>query len=451
LIDGDLPAKEVAFLVSKSRKEWQQLGPSERQSSQALWERFNKACELAYEPCKSVFEDEAKIRQENYGIRIKFLDDLEAFVNQADWQTVNWVKVENLYQQSRTEWQNLGPVDKNKRKNLNSRFSEAHNALKAKLHDEWNKNFAVKEEIVNTAKNLVDHDNLNEAIQQAKALQTKWRSAGRVQHYKEKQLWSDFRESCDKIFARRETAKQQQQEDQKQLDEKKLTLCKELESLTEVSADSINENANKILQLKKEILAVASADKGNEKKLRDRVNHAMHVFELKQDTYQRIQQVKALSDLNKLSMTVVSLEDANETDEQRISDAHQSIIQIKNADWTRQLNKRLDDINNQSISKEQVNANDRKLHSIIIQMEILAEVETPAEDAAERLTVQAERLSHHLTSSEEISQWDSFIESETQRIMCGPTSAEQKLKLKTRHKKVIESMQSLYPEELKNY
>ncbi|MDH5257360.1 MAG: DUF349 domain-containing protein, partial [Gammaproteobacteria bacterium] len=130
LIDSDMDAKEIAFLVSKARKEWQQLGPSDRNSSQELWERFNKACDTAYEPCKAVFEDEANIRNENYNARIAFLNNLEAFVKNANWEDVDWVKVENLYQQSRIEWQNLGPVDKNKRNAVNSRFNKAHNTLK---------------------------------------------------------------------------------------------------------------------------------------------------------------------------------------------------------------------------------------------------------------------------------------------------------------------------------
>ena len=61
LINSNEDPGEIAFIIKKAREEWKNLGPSEKDTSQQLWERFQTACDKAYEPCKTYFADAGKL------------------------------------------------------------------------------------------------------------------------------------------------------------------------------------------------------------------------------------------------------------------------------------------------------------------------------------------------------------------------------------------------------
>ena len=458
LIGSDLDPKEIAFLVSKARKDWQKLGPSERNSSQELWERFNKACDSAYEPCKSVFKEEAKVRQENYEKRIAFLENLEAFINEADWDNVDWVKVENLFQQSRAEWQNLGPIDKNKRKSLNTRFNKAHNALKSHLNTEWSNNQKAKQEIIDKSQALIELEDLNTAIIEAKNLQQQWKTAGRVQRRIEREMWSKFRENCDKIFARRDKLKQQKQEDEKQTVEQKESLCQELESLCNAPIADIEKNENTIHSIQAKIKTLPSVDAKLEKDINNRIIQALHIFDIKKDAANRKKQVESLAKLhNKVELIQhleESLEKSHSIDWDSATQKFNSFSNEENSSWDEALNRRFEVLksamqNEKFSDLAKNNLSDAK--KIIIQLEIIAEVETPPEDSAERLKIQTERLNDKLKNHAEQSRWEAFISTETNWLLTGPIPSEELNALKNRHKKIVDALKQQFTEELDEY
>jgi hypothetical protein len=73
---------------------------------------------------------------------------------------------------------------------------------------------------VEKAEALIEHEPLAEAMDQAKSLQSEWQQVGITRHREDRKLWQAFRKACDQIFARRDAAKNEQQEQSRAADEK---------------------------------------------------------------------------------------------------------------------------------------------------------------------------------------------------------------------------------------
>src|SRR5690606_14066924 len=66
--------------------------------------------------------------------------------------------------------------------------------------------------IVERAQALINHEPLQEAMDQAKALQSEWKSIGITRHREDRKLWQSFRQACDQIFERRDAQRSAQQQ-----------------------------------------------------------------------------------------------------------------------------------------------------------------------------------------------------------------------------------------------
>ena len=458
LIDSDLDPKEIAFLVSQARKNWQKLGPSEKENSQELWEKFNKACEAAYEPCKAVFADEARIRDENLDIRNKFLTDLEKFVENQQWESANWNKIENLFYQSRKEWNNLGIVDKNKRKALNARFNKAHNTLKNQLHAVWQKNLIAKKEIVAQALDAISLEDLDEAINLAKKLQSDWKKIGKVQRSDERELWGLFRSHCDKIFARRDEVREQQKVTDSEVTDNKKALVEKIESLCQTPATNISEVEPEIYRTKKEIDALPSSSPSVDKEIRTKIDQSLHILEIKKEASGRINQVSTLHDLKNKIELLQSIEELVENKKSvNWEESKQKFCALKplaESHWDEMISERFSQLESgEDIEAMQQKANQNLplIQNATIQLEIIADIDTPKASAPDRLKVQAERLSNKLQNHEDESQWEAFIQNEANWLLTGPLPAEQLSEFRQRHIAIIEALKKQYSEELHNY
>ena len=102
---------------------------------------------------------------------------------------------------------------------VQKRFDELLKRLEAPLDEERRKNEGLKQTIVDKAQALVEHEPLQEAMNQAKALQGDWQAIGITRHREDRKLWQAFRKACDQIFARRDAERSEQQQASRAADE----------------------------------------------------------------------------------------------------------------------------------------------------------------------------------------------------------------------------------------
>lgn len=194
--------------IKELQKEWRELGGS---SDRTLWARFKQASDKAYEPCKEYFEAKSGLKQANLEKRKAICGELEQFVTGADWSSIDWKAVERIMQTARQEWKSAWPVEFRDNRQVQKQFDELLKKLETPIDQERQNNEALKLEVVEQARALIDHEPLHEAMNKAKALQSDWKAIGITRHREDRKLWKAFRKACDDIFARRDAERSEQQ------------------------------------------------------------------------------------------------------------------------------------------------------------------------------------------------------------------------------------------------
>ena len=212
LAEQPMDPEAKAERIKELQNEWRDLGGS-------LWSRFKAASDKAYEPCKAYFSAKSGLKQANLEKRSAICEQLESFLDNADWSSIDWKAAERIHQTARQEWKEAWPVEFRDNRAVQKRFDELLKRLEAPLDEERRKNEGLKQTIVDKAQALVEHEPLQEAMNQAKALQGDWQAIGITRHREDRKLWQAFRKACDQIFARRDAERSEQQQASRAADE----------------------------------------------------------------------------------------------------------------------------------------------------------------------------------------------------------------------------------------
>lgn len=216
LAEQPMEPEVKAERIKELQKDWRELGGS---SDRILWSRFKAASDSAYEPCKAYFAAKSGLKQANLEKRSAICEQLDRFVDTADWSTIDWKAAERIHQTARQEWKEAWPVEFRDNRAVQRRFDALLKKLEAPLDEERRKNEALKQAIVEKARTLVAHEPLQDAMNQAKALQGDWQAIGITRHREDRKLWQAFRKACDQIFARRDAERTEQQQASRAADE----------------------------------------------------------------------------------------------------------------------------------------------------------------------------------------------------------------------------------------
>ncbi|MFO7528148.1 MAG: DUF349 domain-containing protein [Marinobacter sp.] len=356
LAEQPMEPEAKAERIKELQTEWRELGGS---SDRALWTRFKSASDRAFEPCKAYFEAKSGLKQANLQKRQAICAELETFLENADWTTIDWKGAERIHQTARQEWKAAWPVEFRDNRPVQKRFDDLLKRIESPLDEERRNNEGLKQAIVEKAEALIEHEPLQEAMNEAKALQSEWKAIGITRHREDRKLWQAFRKACDQIFARRDAQRNARQQATETADREASEL---LDQLAGVTADSSDETLGDALEKLREM-------KGNSlsQDLRDRVQAA------------RIQFQQALD--NKLLQQKV-----NRWQELVRARGNGGVAPSDLPDhWP-------------TLASNQAGLSDREL---VIRAEILAGAESPAEDQQHRMEIQVQRLSEGMGNTEQ--------------------------------------------------
>lgn len=199
LAEQHMDPETKARHIQELQQAWRELGGS---PDQALWQQFKQAADEAFAPCKEYFAAREELKQANTAQREAICEELQHFVDNADWQQCDWKGVEKIHRQARMEWREAKPVDMRANRALQKHFDQLLKQIDGHLDTERQRNIVTKEAIVARAEALIDHEPLAEATESAKALQKEWQGVGITPRARDRELWQAFRSACDQIFAR---------------------------------------------------------------------------------------------------------------------------------------------------------------------------------------------------------------------------------------------------------
>ncbi|MFQ3234535.1 MAG: exonuclease SbcC [Paraglaciecola sp.] len=212
LLEYPLEVDEQANKIKDLRRCWNSLGQLGTTQDDALNADFNDKIEQAFLPCRAHYDDQQQLRAANLTAKsaiIEQLTNLEAFAgSDAD--------LARQLRQMQQQWQGLGEVDYKLRDALNAQYRTAMIAPRSKVAQYYQANVEYKQELILQAEKLLELDDAIDAIEQAKFLQEKWKTAEPAQRKVENQLWSTFRHINDKVFAKRKAHNEQLKQQQEQ-------------------------------------------------------------------------------------------------------------------------------------------------------------------------------------------------------------------------------------------
>ena len=409
----------LAKQVQDLQHEWQHL--QEIDHSHALWQRFHKASQAAYAPCKVYFEQRAQERKANQEQRKELCERLEQFIAEtfeaaAEDSEVQgeprrtpaeWKKIHHTTQQLRKEWYAIGPTNRKARKEIEQRYQNAIDRLEQYLEPERERNLRLRRGLVAKAQALETEKELDKAIESAKQLQKEWVITIPASRKDERELWKTFRAAGDAVFARRNEIRDSEQREQEANLQAKTALCEELEHFVQSETDlhsalSRSEHAeeawNRIGQVPKAAL----------KNLERRFNKAKRRVEEAHAKWQLAQQRASLDLLRDKAELCRRLERC--TPEQAAS-----VLEETEPAW--QALPALDKAEEQAIRSRFEHAAEAARNGetpvtvaedvqseqelLCIRMEIVAGLESPPEAAQARMAYQVERLARAMSGDKD--------------------------------------------------
>ena len=392
---------EQAKEIKRFRKYWNNLGRADETMEADLNNKFNELIELAFAPCRQFYAEQATIRSANLKAKQEVIANLQKLHTELSDADVNWRQIDTRLHKLILAWRDIGEVDREQHQIVSKQFSALVDPIRDGVNKFQEANAAEKTRLIEKANLELENEDVFDAINNLKALQKQWSGIEYAGNNKENQLWQAFRKINDQVFSRRdevkETEQKQRAEQSSQLEQECAELLAKLTDAADISA---------LTSLKQELTAFAA------KLSQQTPVHKGSVNKVKRALDDIAQQLKSL-ETEKVKSGFVNLFTVIEN----ISSAKLSKDNLADDAEFLQLSKQWQKLISTSCELE---TDLSKQMVITLELEILADVASPAELMNERMQVQVNMLADKLKSGQAMS-LNSKLES---WIACGLNSKE---------------------------
>ncbi len=328
---------------------------------------------------------------------------------------MDWKAAVKFQRQFINDWRRAGPVDRREAKEVDGHYQKSMGVLNEHLELEHKRNLTQRKALIEKVRALMDVADINKAIDECKQLQTQWQTSVPGKRQLENEIWQEFRDACDAVFARRKQEQDERHAEEQQHKAKKQEICTTLEQLAEskpAELDAADRQIHKLITEWKEVGAVAKRDAAAleqrfEKAQKSFRQHKEVLLEAEEKAQLKLLQEKAglcreLEQLLESSGSVTELESIDErwSNLTPLSDA--STDELIQQRYTRVSDALRDSTGEkQSQLLEELKANLESRNELCLRMEILSGVESPPELKQARMEYQANRLAEAMGQGEE--------------------------------------------------
>lgn len=208
LVEQDDIAK-AARKVNKLHRRWKKIGNLPQRKEDELWDRFKSATD-AFNKKKAENQDLIEKQEEqHYQQKLELIEKAEEVKD-----TNNWDEGHQKMQSLMDRWKKIGPVPRKKSNKIWKQFKGAMDVFYdrrrehfAEAKEQQKENLKKKEEILEKLRDLHQHPDPIEAVDEAKKLQSEFKDVGYVPIKKKNEMWQKYREACDVIYDRMRAAK----------------------------------------------------------------------------------------------------------------------------------------------------------------------------------------------------------------------------------------------------
>ena len=238
---ADLHPDALLDRVKSLQAEWKTLEKSEQipgekhfASAAWMWRKFSAAGHAAFDTAKPYLEKRSEIQSRHAQSLATFCAELEQLAEQLPQDLTALGKAMT---RGRKKLHDLNNVPAKQRQAFARKLKAALDKGNKVIQDHYEVVEKEKMKLIRSASQLIHMPERSEAIAQAKSLQSNWKAAGSLWRSKEQELWNQFREHLDPLFAELK----EQQETTRAADQERLaaqiTLCDELKAILKSDDD----------------------------------------------------------------------------------------------------------------------------------------------------------------------------------------------------------------------
>ncbi|TSE25561.1 DUF349 domain-containing protein [Tepidimonas aquatica] len=213
LTQGDeasrLAGKALADAIRALREQWKQVDQGGVPPNQALWKRFDAACNRAHEALQA-WRDSLKAQHEAARqARLALIDEVRAWTaahaDDEDWKA----QLRDLHAFGE-RWRQAGHVSEKAYAELQAAWKDALSAAHARLQAAQADSVQRRQALIAEARALAEQPRVR--LDAVRELQQRWQAEAQrvpLERRKEQKLWEAFRAPIDAAFARRSAEREQ--------------------------------------------------------------------------------------------------------------------------------------------------------------------------------------------------------------------------------------------------
>ncbi len=261
---------EAQKKLQKLHETWRETGPAKPEVKEELWERFKKPTSIINEKHTEKLQFIKKQQEDNLEAKEYLCEKAEEELEKEHKTNAEWKKASTLVQKYQELWNNIGYVPKQHNQTIHDRFIKACDGFFDKMRTHFeaiNKerllNLEKKKALLKTAEENKNSLDWASATKLFKNIQNEWKQIGPVPRKHSDKIWKQFRAHCNEFFDRkREFFTQRNDEEDQNLEQKKLLIQKIEEFYTETKEVAI-ENIKEFQRQWQEIGYVPIKEKEN--------------------------------------------------------------------------------------------------------------------------------------------------------------------------------------------
>jgi hypothetical protein len=386
LIGVDEEPTQLAEDIKRLQEEWKTLAKGSSDSEED-WAKFHEAAQAAYQPCKAYFEAQSQLRERNLEQRKALVARLAEYDQTTDWDQVEWKNVINALRSAKQEWRNASPTERGATKSVERQFDELIGRIQARLDAEYTRNLERKQSLVTQAQKLAAIEDLSQASNDVKRLQSAWRTVGSTPHAEGQRLWEEFKQHCDAVFDKRRHEHTERMAELEQNEERALALCIEAERLSQHSGAELFAAAARTRELYDAFAQIGELPRDKAQEIQRRFRRGLDQFEhaIKQQRLREAEQAwdNFFDASNRIRLRQL---DANESADAELS---QLVAAIEH--WPKGGKQAIEQKLARKVGGDLVE-NEAALRTLAIKAEIATGTTTPDADQSQRRTMQLQAL-----------------------------------------------------------
>jgi len=418
LIGSSEEPQVLAERIKALQEDWRTISKGIVGEASADWERFHKASQSAYEPCRKYFEEQAKRRQLNLESRRALVDRLVAFEKTQEGDNPDWLLIARALREAPQEWRRHFPVEREPGRAIQADFDASVGRLQTKLEGWYQGNVGDKQALIKRARNYLELPDGREAMDGVKRLQVEWKETGPAPKSLDQSLWREFRELCEAVYQKRQTAHAEYVAGLETAKTKAAELCEEVERVAGLSGVALADGLAKLPELRAafdalgDMSAQARGPKNRFERALD-LCKARVAWQKARDAEQSVASLfEAARKIRAYEWAVLHGAEASEIDALKHS-AEALIAQGQH--WSKGVLQVLREIWAKAIAAQAEvpagaapAANEKSLRLLCIRAEILSERPTPDEDLGLRREYQVQRLVQAMGQGRAADNWDAM-------------------------------------------